>query len=206
MAPYPQPGPPHAPPQGGGSGSTILLFVLMGLGAIVMVAVVVGMLAYRTARRPRAVAALPSATSTAELPAITRHVPHHPLSLLDGCTASDLRTVEGGIGDAIDVGAPLYNAGNFAGCYHLYDGAAADVERKLPATCAGPAKALEAGRARAASLPDPGSQAWAMRDAFDGVLEVVERWGVHRAVSRCGAVLRQIKREASAAGAAVREW
>jgi hypothetical protein len=173
--PYPQPGPPHAPPPGGGSGSTIVLFVLMGLGAIVALGLVVGFLTLRAARRAHAVAATPSATTTAELPAITRHVPHHPLSLLDGCTAGDLHTVTDGIGDAIDVGAPLYNAGNFAGCYHLYDGTAADLERKLPAACAGPSKALEAGRSRAASLPDPGSQAWAMRDAFDGVLEVVER-------------------------------
>jgi hypothetical protein len=116
-----------------------------------------------------------SATTTAELPAVTRHVPHHPLSLLAGCSPGDLQTVTDGIGDAIDVGAPLYNAGNFAGCYHLYDGTASDLERKLPATCPGPSKALEDGRRRAASLPDAGSQAWAMRDAFDGLLELVQR-------------------------------
>ena len=173
MTPYPQHGPPPPPHRGDGSGSLVLLFVLMGLGAMVTLGIVVGFFTLRAARSARAVGV--SATTTAALPAVTRHVPHHPLSILDGCTASDLQTVTDGIGDAIDVGAPLYNAGNFAGCYHLYDGTAADLERKLPATCAGPSTALEAGRTRAASLPDPGSQAWAMRDAFDGVLEVVQR-------------------------------
>jgi hypothetical protein len=155
----------------------VVLFVTMGLGALVVLAVGAFLLVYRAERRsrPPPVSASATALPTAELPAVTRHVPHHPLSLLAGCTASDLQTVTDGIGDAIEVGAPLYNAGNFAGCYHLYDGTAADLERKLPAACAGPSKALEAGRTRAASLGDPGSQAWAMRDAFDGVLEVVER-------------------------------
>ena len=149
----------------------------MGVGAIVLLGIVVGLVTLRAARGGRASGAAATATAipTAELPAVTRHVPHHPLSLLAGCTPGDLRTVTEGIGDAIEVGAPLYNAGNFAGCYHLYDGTAADLTRKLPAACAGPAQALEAGRTRAASLPDPGSQAWAMRDAFDGLLEVVGR-------------------------------
>jgi hypothetical protein len=151
----------------------------MGVGAFITLGIVVGFLTLRAARA-RAVGPSTTATTTAALPAVTRHVPHHPLSILDGCTASDLQTVTDGIGDAIDVGAPLYNAGNFAGCYHLYDGTAADLERKLAAACAGPSRALEAGRTRAASLPDPGSQAWAMRDAFDGVLEVVHRASTSR--------------------------
>ncbi len=166
---YPAPpgGPPVLPPRGGGNGTLVLLFVLMGVGA--------GVLVLRESKRARAAGVAASATTTAELPAITRHVPHHPLSLLDGCSDADLATVTDGIGDAIEVGAPLYNSGNFAGCYHLYDGAAADLARKLPASCTGPGRALEVGRKRAASLGDPGSQAWAMRDAFDGLLEVVER-------------------------------
>ena len=82
-----------------------------------------------------------------------------------------------GIDGAISVGAPLYNSGDFAGCYHLYEGTAADIERKLSSACSGPTRALESGRTRAASLSGPSAQAWAMRDAFDGLLDVIERSG-----------------------------
>jgi hypothetical protein len=115
------------------------------------------------------------AGTIANLPPVTRHVPNHPLSILDGCSDADVDTLMNGIEDAIEIGAPLYNGGNFAGCYHLYDGAAGDLERKLPPACAGPVQALESGRQRAASQADAASQAWAMRDAFDGLIHVVER-------------------------------
>jgi serine protease Do len=104
-----------------------------------------------------------------------RDVPHHPLALLSGCSPPALKQIIGTIGSTIEVGAPLYNGGNFAACYHVYEGAAQDLERKLPPACKGPAKALAAGRTKAATLTDPSDQAWAMRDAFDGVLEVIAR-------------------------------
>ena len=79
------------------------------------------------------------------------------------------------LGDAIEAGAPLYNAGKPDACYHVYDGAASDLVRKLPAACHGPAKALADAQHHAASLADPSPQAWAMRDVFDGVLDVIAR-------------------------------
>jgi hypothetical protein len=109
------------------------------------------------------------------LPSVKRHVPSYPLSVLDGCTDGDLHAIAGGIGAAIDVGAPLYNEGNFAGCYHMYEGAAVDLERKLGPACPGPRTALDAGRARAAAKATPSAQAWAMRDVFDGLLDVIAR-------------------------------
>jgi serine protease Do len=175
MTPYPQPGPPPAPHGPRGGGSYVVLFVLVGVGALVALGIVVSVLAVRVARRARLSGITASATTTAELPAVTRRVPHHPLSMLDGCSDADLHVVADGIDDAISVGAPLYNSGNFAGCYHLYAGTAEDVEHRLPVACAGPSAALEAGRRRAASHTDPSAQAWAMRDAFDGLLEVLER-------------------------------
>ena len=157
----------------------MLLFAIVGIGVVVVVLGILGAIALRASRSPRTAAASPLSTTapahTANLPPVTRHVPHHPRSILDGCGQVDCDAIADGIGDAISVGAPLYNSGNFAGCYHLYDGAAADIERKLATTCTGPATALEAGRTRAASLPSPDAQAWAMRDAFDGMLEVLER-------------------------------
>ncbi len=176
------PPPPPGLPPSVGRGTTspiILLMALVGLGAILCLTALVAWAIYKGFDGGRAAAAraeTPAAPAPGvRLPAAERDVPHHDVSLLHGCEASDVRAVATGIGDAIEVGAPLYNAGNFAGCYHMYEGAAADVERKLGASCAGPRRALEAGRTRAASLANPSAQAWAMRDAFDGLLDVIER-------------------------------
>jgi hypothetical protein len=156
----------------------ILLFVFVGIGAVVLVLGVAGFAAFRMSQRARSTAVAPVSASPGRataLPPVSRHVPHHPRSILDGCSDDDVSAIAEGIDGAISVGAPLYNSGNFAGCYHLYEGTAADVERKLSASCVGPGRALEAGRTRAASLGDPSAQAWAMRDAFDGLVEVIER-------------------------------
>ncbi len=104
-----------------------------------------------------------------------RDIPHHPLSLLNGCTDANKELIFRTLQSAIEVGAPLYNQGNLAACYHIYEGAAADLEQRLPRTCNGPKHALSEGQHRAAKLSEPGAQAWAMRDSFDGVLELLER-------------------------------
>jgi serine protease Do len=109
------------------------------------------------------------------LPSVHREVPHHDLKLLAGCTDADLQHAGRIIGEAIEVGAPVYNEQHFAACYHVYEGAALDLEKRLPAACKGPKKAMRDGRTRAAKLDDPSAQAWAMRDAFDGLVEVIER-------------------------------
>jgi hypothetical protein len=111
------------------------------------------------------------------LPPVKRDVPVFEGRLLDGCSHADLDAVETGISDAIDVGAPLYNAGDFDGCYRTYESAALTLERKTSAQCKGPAKALRTGRENAAKLSTPAQQAWAMRDAFDGLLDVIGRKG-----------------------------
>jgi hypothetical protein len=157
----------------------IILFGLMGVGAILFgVGAVVWAVSQGVthAREAASASASPSADAPqAKLPPVERHVPHHALSILEGCSSDDVRTLAAGIDGAIDVGAPLYNAGNFAGCYHMYEGTASDLERKLGETCVGPIQALEVGRARAASLSTPSAQAWAMRDTFDGLIDVVVR-------------------------------
>ncbi len=170
---------PPEPRRPGGTNAVVILFALVGVGALLVVG---GLVAWGVAQgiqqtREAAVAsAAPSVTGTKpKLPPVERHVPKHPLSILDGCSEDDVRAVATGIASAIDVGAPLYNAGNFAGCYHMYEGTAADVGRKLGDRCPGPARALEAGRERAASLETPSAQAWAMRDAFDGLIDVISR-------------------------------
>jgi hypothetical protein len=57
----------------------------------------------------------------------------------------------------------------------MYDGTASELLRKLPAACKGPAKVLSDAQKHAAQLNDPSGQAWALRDAFDGLLEVIAR-------------------------------
>ncbi len=96
-----------------------------------------------------------------------RRVPVLPVRILDGCSMGSIAMMLKTIGDAIDTGAPLYNDGNFTGCYHVYEGAASEK----------PAKALADGRRKAARLVSPSDQAWAMRDTFDGLLDVIKRWG-----------------------------
>ncbi|WP_437735875.1 S1C family serine protease [Sorangium sp. So ce1335] len=129
--------------------------------------------------RPDPVPLSTFAAETAEeeqaLPAVKRSVPHHALSLLRGCTEGDLLVLARTMDGAIQVGSPLYNEGDFASCYHIYEGAALDMERRLGRACRGPKRALAEGRRKAAGLDDNAAQAWAMRDAFDGLLDVILR-------------------------------
>lgn len=120
-------------------------------------------------------AAFRDSQTTVPLPAVAREVPHHDLRVLAGCGEGDLHMLVEMIGRAIDVGAPLYNAGNFAACYHIYEGAALDADRRLGTSCTGVKTALATGRRKAAARTDPSAQAWAMRDTFDGLVEVVVR-------------------------------
>ena len=106
---------------------------------------------------------------------VARQIPHHPLSTLNGCTNAQKTLIFKTIQGAIEVGAPLYNDGKISACYQLYEGAAADLTQRLTTSCAGPKRALSDGQRRAAKLDDPGAQAWAMRDTFDGMLELLER-------------------------------
>jgi serine protease Do len=108
-------------------------------------------------------------------PKIERNVPHHPIAILDGCPTDGQRLIAKMISEAIEAGAPLYNQGQPAACYHVYDGATSDLLRKLPPTCRGPAHALSDAQHHAAALGNPSAQAWAMRDAFDGLIEVIVR-------------------------------
>jgi hypothetical protein len=131
-------------------------------------------------KRPAAVNLETFAAATAERNAPAdgrRSVPALSIRILDGCTRGNIDLMMKAIADAIDIGAALYDDGNFAGSYHIYDGAASDLERKLGTNCQRPAKTLADGRKRAARLADPSDQAWAMRDTFDGLLDVIRRRG-----------------------------
>lgn len=104
-----------------------------------------------------------------------RDIPRHALTMLNGCTDAHKGLIFKTLKDAIEIGAPLYNQGKLAACYHIYEGAAADLSQRLPRSCNGPKRALADGQRRAAKLSDAGDQAWAMRDSIDGVLELLDR-------------------------------
>ena len=104
-----------------------------------------------------------------------REVPDHPLALLQGSVVSGLEATAEGLAEAIRVGAPAYNEGDIARCYAVY----AAMARQLIDTrddCPGVQTALRAGLKRASGLGDVDHQAWAMRDAFDGLLLVIEKY------------------------------
>ena len=115
-------------------------------------------------------------TGSPERPEVKRQIPKHALSLLQGCKPDSIGLILASLQRAINVGSPLYNEGEYASCYHVYEGAALDLERKLGPQCKKASRALAAGRKRAATLDESHEQAWALRDAFDGLLDVVERW------------------------------
>lgn len=108
-------------------------------------------------------------------PRADRNVPHHAIALLDGCSTQAQMLVVQLLGSAIEAGAPLYNDGRPDACYHMYDGAASNLIRRLPAGCKGPAKALLEAQKHAAALGDASAQAWTLRDGFDGLLDVIAR-------------------------------
>src|SRR5262249_26569284 len=104
-----------------------------------------------------------------------RDIPSHPMKVLEGCSDAALRDVATAIDEAIEAAAPLFNSGRAQATYHLFDGSSRQMERALPTACAGPTKVLADARKRAESMADPAQRAWAMRDAFEGLREVVSR-------------------------------
>jgi serine protease Do len=127
-----------------------------------------------------AVLAAQGAHADPGLPSVTRHVPAHPDSLLDGCAPADRALIESRIERAISVGAPQYNDGDFLGCYRTYEATARTLETELPGACFGPIRALREGRQVALAAPTDSAKAWAMRDTFDGLLIVLDRVGIRR--------------------------
>jgi len=107
-------------------------------------------------------------------PRISRAVPTHELSIFSGCSPEQIADMALAIEQAIKVGAPLYNKGEIEACFRIYEGTAVKFERD--SRCRGISTAFKDGLARAAKLDTYKEKAWAMRDTFDGLLNVAERW------------------------------
>ncbi len=105
---------------------------------------------------------------------IIRRVPVHELTVFDGCNSDNVGEVVRQIGEAIDNGAPLYNEGKHEACYRIYEGTAVKFEHDAP--CVGVRVAFGDGLLRANGLTTYKEKAWAMRDTFDGLIDVARRW------------------------------
>ena len=103
-----------------------------------------------------------------------RQVPDHPLSVLDGCSPKQVAEMFEAISDAISLGAPVYNRGEHEACFVIYR-KVADKYEGDKAMCKGVRDAFGQGLLRAETLEDFTAKAWAMRDTFDGLLDVIAR-------------------------------
>lgn len=105
---------------------------------------------------------------------IVRRVPRHELSIFAQCKADDIAEAVKAISEAIESGAPLYNAGNHEACFRIYEGASMRLERE--SDCKGVREAFGAGLLRANTVESWTEKAWALRDMFDGLLDVSLRY------------------------------
>ncbi len=104
-----------------------------------------------------------------------RMVPQHPVALLDGSSAKSLEHVASVLNGAINVGAPAFDKGDLDTCWRLYAETAERLVRDRH-DCPGPMKALQEGLDRARALDDVEARVWAMRDAFDALLMLIEKF------------------------------
>jgi hypothetical protein len=104
-----------------------------------------------------------------------RQVPTHRVAILEGCSDQDLRRSLDGVFAAIEAGAPVYNQGDTEACYRIYESTARELSDRLSPSCVGGRQVLLDGLGRASGQGDYGDKAWALRDAFDGLIDVIGR-------------------------------
>ena len=105
--------------------------------------------------------------------AIERQVPKYDTKLLDGCSNEQLAEVAQAIEEAIEIGAPLYNEGKHKECARIYQLTA---ERWVKdSQCPGIREAFKEGLDRVGTLSSDTDKAWALRDTFDGLMDVMIR-------------------------------
>lgn len=102
---------------------------------------------------------------------IVHKVPKLQVKQLARCTDADLIKAFREIGKAIKLGAPLYNNGKHEACFRIYEGTAMRLERELD--CPALRDTLGQGLLRASTKKSFSAKAWAMRDAFDGIIKVI---------------------------------
>lgn len=108
-------------------------------------------------------------------PVVEREIPHHNVALLDGCGEGDLMLLRYLLIRAVRDGAEPYGRGDHAATSQVLEGASVDAERRLGPTCKGPRRVLGSAREEARRMDEGLARVWALRDAVDGVIDVVGR-------------------------------
>jgi hypothetical protein len=125
-------------------------------------------------KQPMTLAAFAKETSGGEDDVkIHREIPVHDVAILDKCPEDQIVMAAEDIKDAISIGAPLYNKGDFDACFEIYRQTSEKIEKRT--ACDGIRQAFRDGLARAAKLESSKEKAWALRDTFDGMLDVMVR-------------------------------
>jgi hypothetical protein len=112
---------------------------------------------------------------------IHRMIPDHPVTIWNGCSEKEMEDVLRSIGDAIAIGAPLYNRAvqgdsdsGYEACFRVYEGTSLKYEKDAP--CKGVRTAFGDGLLRAQSMGTYKEKAWALRDTFDGLIKAFQKW------------------------------
>jgi serine protease Do len=120
---------------------------------------------------------VPGSPDTEDSAPIVRQIPEHPVTIWKGCNEKDMEDVLRSIGDAIAIGAPLYNRNTpegYEACFRVYEGTSLKFQKD--GACDGVKKAFDEGILRAKSLTSYKQKAWALRDTFDGLINAFGRW------------------------------
>ena len=76
------------------------------------------------------------------------------------------------IWEAINIGAPTYNQGNYLGCYRIYEGASYKIIYLHASVCPRVSEILKTALEKSYSAFTDSEKAWIMRAAFDQILGV----------------------------------
>ena len=82
------------------------------------------------------------------------------------CTPDQIDDISKDIAQAIDLGAPLYNAGNIEACFRIYEGLATKIEHD--SACKGARRVFGDVLLQSQSSQSFAEKAWFMRYTFDG--------------------------------------
>ena len=74
--------------------------------------------------------------------------------------------------EAIDIGAPTYNEGNYMGCYRIYEGASYKIIYMYGQQCSRVNDILKTALEKSYGNYSSSEKAWIMRTAFDQILGV----------------------------------
>jgi hypothetical protein len=96
---------------------------------------------------------------------------------LPGNVCSDSTAIRKIIDDAIELGAPIYNAGFHIGCYRIYEWAAYKIVYVYGNNCKEVEKILKAAIEKSHGDYSDTEKAWLMRIAFDKILGVPTKVG-----------------------------